>query len=46
MNRLPAPIRRRVLALLGAALRRGTIGSLVGGADLIDRRARATETNR
>ena len=46
MNRPLEPIRRRVLALLGAGQGRGTIGSLVGGADLIGRRARETETNR
>jgi hypothetical protein len=46
MNRPLAPIRRRVLASLGAGQGRGTIGILVGGADLVDRCARETETNR
>lgn len=46
MNRPLAPIRRHVLALLGAGQGRGTIGSLVSGANLIGRRARETETNR
>ena len=40
------PIHRPALALLGTGQGRGTIGSLVGGADLIDRRARETETKR
>lgn len=46
MNRPLAPIRRHVLALLGAGQGRRTIGSLDGGANLIGRRARETETNR
>jgi hypothetical protein len=46
MNRPLAPIRRRFLALLGAGQGRRTIGRLVGGADLIGRRAREMETNR